>query len=212
MTLTIDGKAISAIYGPYGSSISANYAGAIGTLAAGTHTYVITATDKATPPASSQFSGSFVVGPVGPAISGIVFAAMNGNGSGIIDASDKILVTWSLSDASGIASTSILADGSVAPTALYGPYATSTGVNYAAVFNPLAAGSHTFTIKATDNTSAHTASQATQTLSVAAALASMAANASATAKTNWLINTDSVASSSNQQDSAAAVDAILAAS
>jgi hypothetical protein len=220
MTLTIDGKAISAIYGPYGSSTSANYAGAIGTLGAGTHTYVITATDKATPSASSQSSGSFVVGPVGPTISGIVFAAMNGNGSGIIDSSDKILVTWSLSDASGIASTSISADSGVAPTAMYGPYATSTGVNYAAVFNTLAAGSHTFTITATDNSSAHTASQATQTLTVAqaaaAALAQMAsaAAASSTAKTDWLINSDALTASSgtNQQNSADAVDAVLAAS
>ena len=62
MTLLVDGKAVSTIYGPYGSNTNANFAGLLPTgLAVGSHTYVIQAADLASTPLSSQFSGTFVV-------------------------------------------------------------------------------------------------------------------------------------------------------
>ena len=46
-SITVDNKTLSTVYGPYGTKYSASYAGVLGALAAGTHTYVIHATDAA---------------------------------------------------------------------------------------------------------------------------------------------------------------------
>ena len=45
-SLTIDGASVSKVYGPYTAASGVNFSGQFGTLAAGNHTYVITATDK----------------------------------------------------------------------------------------------------------------------------------------------------------------------
>jgi len=59
-SLTIDGAAATAIYGPYGPyGSSYYYAGVFGPLAAGSHNYVIQMTDSTG--ASTTYSGSFTV-------------------------------------------------------------------------------------------------------------------------------------------------------
>jgi hypothetical protein len=58
-TLTVDGKAASKIRGPYSSASGVNFSGTFGTMLAGTHNYVITATDKLGNP--SQYAGTFNV-------------------------------------------------------------------------------------------------------------------------------------------------------
>jgi hypothetical protein len=61
-SVRIDGVAASAIYGPYAAASGVNYSGKFAVFSAGTHSYVITATDKAGN--VSTFSGSFTVGSV----------------------------------------------------------------------------------------------------------------------------------------------------
>jgi hypothetical protein len=58
-SLTIDGMAVSKVYGPYAAASGVNFAGIFGRLSAGTHKYAITATDKLGN--SSHYTGSFIV-------------------------------------------------------------------------------------------------------------------------------------------------------
>ena len=75
-TLKVDGAAVSKVYGPYAAASGVNFSGQFGTLAAGNHTYVITATDKLGN--SSTYSGQFTVAGTtnaGPVISGVDIVA-----------------------------------------------------------------------------------------------------------------------------------------
>ena len=67
---------------------------------------------------------------------------------------------------------------------MYGPY----GTNYAAVFDPLVAGSHNFIIQAADNSAARAPSQSSGLFNVAVAkvLAQMMEQPAGSAKTAWL--------------------------
>jgi hypothetical protein len=58
-TLTVDGTNVSQVNGPYAAASGVNFSGLFGTLAAGNHTYVITATDKLGNASTS--SGQFTV-------------------------------------------------------------------------------------------------------------------------------------------------------
>ncbi len=147
-SLTVDGRTVSTIYGPYG----VNYAGVFGPLAAGVHDYTIEATDFNG--VRSEYSGTFNVLPTtGPTISHVVVAEarMGSDLDGIKETSDKLVITWSATSDDGNSSRvwrrpqSLTVDGQNV-TAIYGPY----GVNYAGVFGPLAAGVHDYTIKVTD--------------------------------------------------------------
>ncbi len=138
-TMSIDGASLT-VDGPYGTSTNANYAGLLGTLLAGSHTYSITATDSAG--ASTTSSGVFsLAGPVGtgPAISSVVVA---------LSGSTPVL-TWNVSDAAGIQSTTIAVDG--ANQTIYGPYGSDRNANYSTRLGQRAAGNHTYSITATDN-------------------------------------------------------------
>jgi hypothetical protein len=79
----------------------------------------------------------------GPVISGVAAQEYGGDGDGIIGSDEQVRISYSLADASGIASTELLVDGSSVSV-------TGNGGSYAAVFGPLAAGSHQFEIRATD--------------------------------------------------------------
>ena len=57
--LTVDGESVSKVYGPYAAASGVNFSGQFGTLAAGNHAYVITATDKLGN--SSTCNGQFTV-------------------------------------------------------------------------------------------------------------------------------------------------------
>ena len=58
-SLTIDNTTVSKVYGPYAAQSGVNYSGVFGTLSVGSHSYVITATDKFGH--LSQYSGTFSV-------------------------------------------------------------------------------------------------------------------------------------------------------
>ena len=130
--LTIDGSAVTNISGPYTAPPGVNYSGVYGTLSAGSHSYLITASDG--DGNTTQYSGTFVVGPV---ISQVAVSAAQDN------------ITWNVAAALGVVSSNITIDGTVM-TDVDGPYTAPPGVNYSAVYGTLSAGSHSYLITATD--------------------------------------------------------------
>ncbi len=151
-TITIDGGN-RGVYGPYGSSTSGDYAGLLGNLSAGTHSYVITATDASGVVSTTE--GTFTLaGPIGngPVISNLVTATT---------AATPVL-TWNVSDASGIGSTTLTLDGNNLD--VEGPYGSNTNSNYAGLLGTLSAGAHTYVITATDVNGVASTAQGTFTL------------------------------------------------
>ncbi len=132
-SLTIDGANV-AVCGPYAAASGYNFSGALGSLASGSHTYVISVTDNSG--RYSQFGGVFQVTNPGPTISQIGIAVAQG------------LISWNANDSDGVASVSVSIDG-VAKKVL-GPFKASSGFNYEGVFSGLAAGSHVYVIRAVD--------------------------------------------------------------
>ena len=132
-TLAVDGTKVTAISGPYTAASGINYSANYGVLSAASHTYTITATDKSG--AVTTLTGTFTL--AGPTISKVAFSLA------------KQAITWNLLDLAGVQSTSIAFDGKDA-TAILGPYKAASGANYSAWYGALAAGSHTYTITATD--------------------------------------------------------------
>ena len=91
-SITVDNVNVTKLYGPYAASSGVNYGADYGVLAAGTHNYVITVTDKAG--LSSTYNGPFNVtastnNP--PMISGV----------SVVTASN--VITWNAVDSTGVA-------------------------------------------------------------------------------------------------------------
>ena len=141
--LSIDGIPLSesAISGPYTAASAANYAGIFGTtLSAGTHTYVITATDALGN--VSTRNGSFTV-PVTPT-AGPVISQVGVNLSGRY-------VSWNEADPAGLSGGQLSIDGTaLSQSDISGPYTAASGVNYVGIVGTLSAGPHTYVITATD--------------------------------------------------------------
>jgi hypothetical protein len=183
--LLVDGTTVPKVYGPYVAATGVNYSGVFGTLLTGAHNYTITATDNLGNP--SRMTGAFDVAAAnGPIIGSLVVLV------------EKGLMTWNAQDVDGLASANRAIDGSTV-SKVYGPYASSSGVNYSGVFGNLLSGSHTYTITATDK--AGNSSTSTGTFSVPAAsksavgvrslatnavLGALATKASTSAKMDWL--------------------------
>lgn len=131
-SLTIDGAAIKHLAGPFIAPPGVNFAGSLGTLAAGNHTYVIAATDGAG--RSTTLTGTFVVGPV---ISQVVVSTASN------------VITWNAAAAKGVVGSSITID-SQAVSKVQGPFVSPPGVSYSATFGTLSSGTHNYTITAID--------------------------------------------------------------
>ena len=196
VTMTIDGASIT-VCGPYGTQNDANYAGLLGTLTPGSHTYVIKATDV-NGKSNSSTSTFTVPGAVnGPLISSVVVAA----------SAATPVITYRVTDTVGITSTTITVDGT--PLTLFGPYGTKYAANYSGLLGTLSAGSHTYLITANDaqglsNTSTGSFTVASQT-AVAAALSTTTGDS---ATVDWLVDSNDAASQSG--GSSNAVDAAFA--
>ncbi len=131
--IRIDGVAVAGVCGPYTDPPGVDYGAIYGQRTSGTHTYVITATDGLGN--ASELTGTFSV--TGPTISGVIAAA------------SQQVITWNVAGSLAVASTSLTIDGNL-DLNISGPYAASSGTNYAGTFDQLASGSHMFTITATD--------------------------------------------------------------
>ncbi len=202
-TLKIDNNTISAIGGPYAAASGVNFSASYGSLAAGTHTYTITATDKLGH--SNSLTDSFVLsGPVaaGPTISGVVVSS----------AQSKI--TWNAADPDGIGSVGLTVDGA-AVSGINGPYAAASGFNYSWKFGSLAAGTHNYVIRATDklgNVSTYSGSFDNSSLNALYAGAARSA-LSNSAKVDWVFDLGGLTNgqSGSNNDNTDAVDAVMAA-
>jgi hypothetical protein len=133
-SLTLDGASVSNVYGPWAASTGANYQGAIGTVSAGIHSYVITATSVAGQ--SSQYTGWFVAGTSTPTISNVVLLANQG------------VITWNAAAVTGIQSATLTIDGTLVKD-VTGPCDAASGVNYWGAFGALSSGNHTYAITVT---------------------------------------------------------------
>ena len=152
-SITLDGTTVTKIYGPFPAPSGVNYSAVYGSVPAGAHTYVITATDNDNN--TSQYTGTFTAGPV---IGKVVVS------HAVVNAQTQGVISWNIVDSTAaVQSSTVTIDGSLA-TNIYGPGITASGVNYSAVFGPLPAGSHTAVITATD--AAGLTSQYTQTFTL----------------------------------------------
>jgi hypothetical protein len=175
----IDNVTVAHVNGPYKAASGANYSAALGTLAAGNHTYVIAATDKAGH--SSSCSGSFDVVAVandGPTIASVVVSEA------------RKVISWNAAD--GVAACSLKIDG-VTVARVNGPYKAAFGANYSAALGALAAGNHKYTITATDKSGHSSTALGTFSLSGSgksvvsnAVFAALAQQTAASAKVDWL--------------------------
>ena len=141
-TMTVDGKPIAPINGPYG----AYYSCTIGTWSAGTHTYVIAATDLKG--VTFNCTGTFAViasqVPT-PVISSPVVAEAAAPKNGMLDSNDPLRITWAATSQDPIASQSVTVDGRRFTT-VGGPY----GHNYSCSIGAWSAGTHDYSITATN--------------------------------------------------------------
>jgi len=206
VALTIDTLPAAKINGPYKAASGQNYSGVMGSLQAGGHSYVITATDKLGN--VSTFSGTFnltaaIVGP-GPVISGVAVALA------------KSKLTWNAADTSGIASVGLTIDGA-AVSGIAGPYAAKVGFNYSWGFASLAAGTHNYVIRATDKlgNASYYSGSFTKTSSSGSSMNALyaAAAMSNSAKLDWVYDLGGLTGqqSASNNNSTSAVDAIMAA-
>jgi cyclophilin family peptidyl-prolyl cis-trans isomerase len=140
-SMTVDGKAIAPINGPYSGLY---YSCPIGTWSAGSHTYTIRSVDLRG--VSSTRSGTFdVAAGAGPYVYSVVPAeAVRSNG--ILESGEPLKITWGASCPTGIASQTMTLDGG-AVAQINGPYG---GLYYSCPIGTLSAGVHNYTIRTTD--------------------------------------------------------------
>ena len=167
-TMTVDGRAIAPIDGPYGGLY---YSCPIGAWSAGTHTYAITSTGGGT---SSTVSSTFNVAAsaaVPVTIDSIVVAEASTARDGTLDSSEPLKITWAASSSGGIATQAITIDGrSVTP--INGPY---SGLYYSCQIGAWSAGTHTYVITASNSTGFTSNSSGTFTVVAAASTAGLEA-------------------------------------
>jgi large repetitive protein len=138
-TLSIDGTAVSQIAGPFTAPSGVNFSAPLESLAAGSHTYTITAINGLD--SSSTLSGTFsLAAPTtyDPMISQVVIAQSRGR------------ISWNVFSPNPIRTSTLQIDGATIGSVI-GPFAAPSGVNFSASLAGIAAGSHTYRITATDS-------------------------------------------------------------
>ena len=209
-TLQVDGKNVTPVYGPYTAASGVNFGVALGMQSAGTHNYSIVATDKAGNATSPAYTGSFTVVAStnnGPTVGGVTVVQATGPQNGTLTTSESILMTWNTVDPDGLASATLQMDGKNI-TPVYGPYATATGANFSALLGILSAGTHNYSIVATDKAGNPTSPAYTGSFNVVTATnpgptISGVTIVTASGLMTWnALDSDGVASSSLQIDGA----------
>jgi hypothetical protein len=140
-SVTIDGRRVAKISGPFSGIY---YSASLGQLAAGTHTYVITATDSAG--VSSRVTGTFKVNAIaGPVISKVVIAEAVQQNS-IVETGESLKMTWSTTTSKGVSWQTVAIDGKQI-LRYAGPFG---GQYYSCNIGQLSAGKHVYVIRAMD--------------------------------------------------------------
>jgi len=194
-TLKIDGVKMTSGITQSGSGATINYTYA-GKLSAGKHTYTIDAVDAATLSApAKQTSGSFTVAATAPTISGVKITATT----------VKTTIVWNAYDIDRISGYKLTIDGK---TITSGIAASGSGTTFSYTYTGvLKAGSHSYAITATDSQKKSSTTSGKFTVTVATSAASAVfATAGVTAKSDWLIDYDSILSTDEDD----IVDAVFA--
>ena len=192
-TLSIDGVAVSSIFGPFTAASGVNFSAPLDSLTAGTHTYAITAFDGVG--SQGTASGTFTLAGTttyDPMIRQVVIAQTKG------------IMSWNVFDPNGVRSSTLAIDGVTVKVS--GPFTASSGVNFSGSLAGLAVGSHTYRITTTDNLGRQ--STALANFSIAASTAASATqsdvfssigNSAATdsAKVAWLLDLGGLADSTS---------------
>ena len=180
-TLQIDGTPVLNVGGPYTAASGVNFSAPLGTLAAGNHTYKITATNRSGN--SSSVNGNFNV----VASSGVGLTI-----SQVVVALTKSKMSWNVASVDTIASVGLTIDDA-AVSNVGGPYAAATGANYSWAFGSLGAGTHTYLIRATDKSGRMSTANGSFTIAASSSAATAAVLSSAeqpavstSAKVDWL--------------------------
>ncbi len=123
-----------------------------GPLAAGNHTYTLELTDLSGGYAKYEQPFDVAAAPIpsGPPVIArmiVTEGLIGSDNDGILETSDRVLVTWHVSNLAGVASRSFKVNGTSVVPNIGGPDAAG---DYYATFGPLAAGSYTFTIDVSD--------------------------------------------------------------
>jgi hypothetical protein len=148
-TLQLDGALVSNVAGPFAAASGVNFSAPLGQLSAGSHAYVVTATDKLGNQSTS--SGTFTVASQGPTISQVTVSQTKGR------------ISWNALSSNGVANSTLKIDGT-SVLDVVGPFAAPSGVNFSASLPALAVGDHTYTISATDGAGNTSTSSATFTI------------------------------------------------
>ena len=95
-SLTIDGTAVSTLYGPYSASGGAYcLSGVFGPLAAGSHTYSIQSADSNGNVGTA--SGTFnVVAGSSVTVSGVVVTQANPPQDGVLESNEQLVLSWAV--------------------------------------------------------------------------------------------------------------------
>ncbi len=147
VSLMMDGQTVTTIFGPYGPyGTDYYYSHPFDPLKAGTHSYTIIVTDSTD--LIDTYSGTF---QVYPAIS-MVVVAESSNPDGTLRSLENGVITWAVTSSNLISVKTVKIDGQSVGGSFgpYGPYQ-NYSYFYATPFTPLKAGTHNFSIVATDN-------------------------------------------------------------
>ena len=142
-TVRVNGTIVAPINGPYGGMF---YSCRIGQYGVDSHSYTITATDSKG--VTSTAAGTFtVVAPAPPTIASVVVVEAGATKNGVLESTDPLKITWSATSQFNIAAQTMMIDGTTI-TPIKGPYG---GQYYSCSIGTWSAGSHNYTITATDS-------------------------------------------------------------
>ena len=163
--MTVDGRTITPINGPYGGLY---YSCPIGAWAAGNHSYTIHATDSKGN--SSNNTGTFKVTAPPPGISGVVVAEATWQ-NGILESNEPLKMTWATAVSTAVVSQTITIDGQP-------DRANQRPLRRIVLFLPIgtwAAGNHSYTIRVVDLRGVSSSQSGTFTVATALTVGASAA-------------------------------------
>ena len=149
-TLTVDGTAVTTIYGPYAAGSNTYFlSGVFGPLSVGSHNYVISVDGSTGTTATTV--GSFNVQPPNVSITNISLTTATTKNTTLTSA-DRLLVTWTVVARQDNPKMYVEIDNNNSITPVNVSVAAKDGsYTLSAVFGPIAPGQHTITVAVADS-------------------------------------------------------------